>query len=62
MLEWEETVCKQIRQNELRIYASSIMEPAHAKSHAQTASVRKAANDQAREDRAIARDYQNFEK
>ena len=40
------------------MYVISILETAHAKSHAQTASVRKAANDKAREDRAIARDYQ----
>ena len=40
------------------MYAISILEPAHVKSHAQTASVRKAGNDKAREDRAVARDYQ----
>ena len=33
-------------------------EPAHEKSHAQTTSVRKATNDKAREDCALARDYQ----
>ena len=36
------------------------MEPAHEKSHAQTTSVSKAANDKAREDRAVARDYQQM--
>ena len=35
-----------------------MLEPAHAKSHTQTTSVRKVANDKAREDRVVARDYQ----
>jgi hypothetical protein len=39
-------------------YATFILEPAHERSHEQTTSVRKVANKKAREDRAVARDYQ----
>ena len=58
MLKREKAVYQKIGWNVLKIYVSFILEPAHAKSHAQTTSVRKAANDKAREDRALARDYQ----
>ena len=43
-------------------YAISILEPAHTKSHPQNTSVWKVANDKAREDRAIARDYKKKKK
>ena len=39
-------------------YATSRLEPAHERSHAQIASIRKTTNDKAREDSAIARDSQ----
>ena len=62
MLERKKTDCEiqQTKQDVAYVcsYAASILEIAHERSHAQTASVRKAANDKAREDRAIARDHQ----
>ena len=39
-------------------YATFILEHAHERSHAQTTLVRKVANNKAREDCAVARDYQ----
>lgn len=42
------------------LYATSILEHAHERSHAQITLVRNVANNKAREDCAVARDYQKI--